>query len=217
MEFGPLSPIDGKHNECGEGDHAVKRDRQESVGVGHVELYRVESRHDDGDGNAQRNHYRGEAGSEPADRAMPAHFVYADQRRLGDEKDHPTREYGAVNPEQEGPWRGSVEETVIDRTTEAQHYKRGEQQRHREIEISANDPFQLGHRTRLFFRDRCKPDMFLVSDWDRHKTSSYLRGAAGIAAGPAFNSFDDSPFGPLDKPNQHIYIFPAIGVLFQLL
>jgi hypothetical protein len=153
MEFGPSSPIDGQRNDHAEGDHVVERDRQKSICVALIELNSVKSRHDDGYGSAQRNHHCGKPGSKPSKEPMPAHFVYADERGLGDEEGHPTRECGPMNPEQEWSRRGSVEEIVIDRTAEAPHHQRGEQQRHREIEISAHEPFELVRRARSFFSD----------------------------------------------------------------
>jgi hypothetical protein len=64
-----------------------------------------------------------------------------------------------------------VKETVVDRTAEANHHNHGEQQRHREIEISIHDPFELGHRARFFFTNRCSPAMFRTDDRDRHMNS----------------------------------------------
>ena len=111
---------------------------------------------------------------------MPAHFVYADQHGLTDEEGHPTGECGAVNPEQEGPRRGSVEETVIDRTTEAPHHQSGEQQRHQEVKISVHEPLELVRGARSSFSDRYRPYVFCGNERDRHKVS-LSAGVAGIA------------------------------------
>ena len=168
MEFGPFPPIDSQRNDHPKDDHVVERDRQKSICAALMELNCVKSCHDNGYDDAQRNHHRGEADSKPSKEAMPAHFVYADQRGLGDEEGHPTRECGTVNPEQVGPRHGSMKEIVVDCTAEAPHHNRGEQQRHREIEISAHEPFDLRRRAFSFFWDRCKPEMFRFDDGDRH-------------------------------------------------
>jgi hypothetical protein len=75
VEFGPVLLLDGKRNDHGKGDHAVERDRQKSICAVLMEFNCVESGYDNGYGDAQRNHQRGEPGSEPAEEAMPAHFV----------------------------------------------------------------------------------------------------------------------------------------------
>ncbi|MGA9494296.1 MAG: hypothetical protein WBV41_00470, partial [Terriglobales bacterium] len=82
VEFGPFLPIDGKRNDHGKGGHAVERDRQKSICVAQMELSCIESGHDNGYGNTQRNHHRREPSSKPAEEAMPVHFVYTDQRGL---------------------------------------------------------------------------------------------------------------------------------------
>jgi hypothetical protein len=168
MEFGPFPPIDSQRNDHAKDDHVVERDRQKSICAALMELNCVKSCHDNSYGDSQRNHHRGEPGSKPSKEAMPAHFLYADQRGLGDEEAHPTRECGAVNPEQEGPRHGGMKEIVVDRTAEAPHHKHGEKQRHREIEISVHEPFDLGHRAASFFSDRCRPDMFRFDDGEWH-------------------------------------------------
>src|SRR5271166_7065398 len=103
---------------------------------------------------------------------MPAHFVYANQHGLNDEEGDPTREYGPVNPEREGSWRDSVEETGADRVAEARHHQSGEQQRHREVKISVHEPLELVRGARSSFLDRYRPYyMFCGNDRGRHKVS----------------------------------------------
>src|SRR5271157_708974 len=145
MEFGPFPPIDGERNDHAKGDHVVERDRHKSLYAALMELNGVKSGHDDGCGNAQRHHHRGQPGPKPAEEAMPAHFVYTDQRGLSDEEGHPRCECGAVNPEKQGPRHGGVEEAGADRTAEAPYHKRGDQQRHEEIEVSFQKPSEPGH------------------------------------------------------------------------
>jgi len=65
-EFGPFPPIDGPRNDHAKSDHVVERDRQKNVRVAQMELNRVKPRHDNGDGDAQRHHQRGQPGSKPS-------------------------------------------------------------------------------------------------------------------------------------------------------
>ena len=60
--------------------------------------HHVKVRHDDGDGEAEYDHHRSKPRSKPTQEAMPAHFVYADQSGLKDEKHYPARKCRAVNP-----------------------------------------------------------------------------------------------------------------------
>ncbi len=96
------------------GDHVIERDAQKSIRVALIlmELNRVKAGHDDGGGNAQRNHHRRQPGAKPSDGAMPTDFVYTHQRGLTNEEDHPPGESRAMNPENEGPRHRGMEQVV---------------------------------------------------------------------------------------------------------
>jgi hypothetical protein len=68
----------------------------------------------------------------------------------------------AMNPENEGPRRRGMEKVGVDGTLEADDHNRREQQRHREIEISIQNPVTTGHgeRARFFSRAYGRPDAF---------------------------------------------------------
>src|SRR5271165_5426077 len=118
MEVRPSPPIDGQRNTRAEGDHVVVRDGHERLAVGLMELHRVKSGHDHVNDTTQHNHHRREAGSEPAEEAVPAYLADAHQTRLRDEEDHPGGECGAMHPEQRRPWRSGMEEIGTDSSAE---------------------------------------------------------------------------------------------------
>src|ERR1700733_3922844 len=101
---------------------------------------------------------------------MPADLTHAHQRGLCDEEDHPTRESGTVNPEQDGPRRRGVDEIGVDRAAEAPHDHPGEKQGHCEIEISAQEPFELV-LTCSFFHDDTRPELVRDDHRDWHRDS----------------------------------------------
>src|ERR1017187_7652722 len=68
-----------------------------------MELMDVKSAHNHRDRHAQRNHDRAKRRAKPAEAAVQAHMVCANQRGLDDIKDYPRRECGSVEPEEQWP------------------------------------------------------------------------------------------------------------------
>jgi hypothetical protein len=145
------APIDGKRNAHAKGDHVVERDAQKSTRAALMELNGVKAGHDDGSSNAQRNHHRRQPGAKPSDGAVPTEFAYTDQRGLTNEEDHPPGESCAMNPENEGPRHGGMEQVGVDGTLETGDHNRRDQQRHREIEISMQNLVTTSHGRRAQF------------------------------------------------------------------
>ena len=166
MQLGLGAPIDGEGDAHSKDDHVAERNAQKSIGATLMELNRVKAGHDDRRGGAQRNHHGGEPGAKPSDGAMPTDFVHTHQRGLKNEEDHPARERGAMNPENERPRHCRMEEIVVDGTLEACDHNHSQQQRHREIEIAAHDPVTTapGHRADFFLRAQRGPDVFCVDN-----------------------------------------------------
>jgi hypothetical protein len=106
MELGLFAPEDGKAETDGEGEHVEERDNQKRVRTGLVEPNGIEASHDDGRGNAQENHDGPDRGAEPAQEAMPAHMMGADQRGLKNEEHNPSGKGGRMDPEGEGASMG---------------------------------------------------------------------------------------------------------------
>ncbi len=118
MQLWFRAPINGQCNGRTEGNHVEERDAQKGIRAALMELHRVKAGHDEGRGSAQQNCHGGEPGTKPAEEAMPTDFVHADQRGLKTEEDQPRGESRAMNPENEGPRHGGMEQIVVDRTLE---------------------------------------------------------------------------------------------------
>ncbi len=149
MQLWLRAPINSKRHAHAKGDHVIERDTQESIHAALVELHRVKASHDDGGGDAQRNHHGGKPGAKPPNRTMPADFVDADQRRLKNEEDYPSCKSCAVNPEDEGTRHRGMKQVIVDRAPEAVNDNRRHQQRHRKIEVSLQKPVSAGERARF--------------------------------------------------------------------
>jgi len=164
VQFWLRAPIDGQRNAHRKGEHFIERDAQERVRVTQMELHVVEAGHDDGRGNAQRNHHGGEPDAKPSDEAMPTDLVHPDQRGLANEEDHPPGKNGRMNPENEGPRDGGMEQVVVDGAAEAGDHNRRQQQRHRKVEIPLQNPVTTGQgrRAQFFLRAHCWPDAFYL-------------------------------------------------------
>src|ERR1700721_3101234 len=69
-----------------------------------------------------------------------------------------------MNPEDEGPRDGRMEQVFVDGTLEAGNHNRRQQQRHREIEVATQNPVATGEgrRAQFFLRADCSPDAFYV-------------------------------------------------------
>lgn len=139
-----LAPENGEADERAEGEHVEERDAEKSVLARFVETERVEAGHDDGRCNTQRDHDGGEAGAEPSEKAMPTDFADAHQRGLGDEDEHPRSKSRAMKPEDQGPRNRGMEEVGIDGALEPGDYERGQQQRHKKIEVALQEHLWSG-------------------------------------------------------------------------
>jgi len=69
-----------------------------------------------------------------------------------------------MNPENEGPRHRGMEQVVIDGTLETGDHNGRDQQRHREIEISMQNPVTSGkgRRAQFLLRANYRPDAFYV-------------------------------------------------------
>src|SRR5579862_916773 len=135
MKIGLGSPVNREGKTPAEKDHVVERDREKRVDARLMKPVDIEAGHDDGNGDTEHDHPRAECGTEPADEAMDAHVMGADQCGLRDEKDYPTRKSRGVNPEKQGTGHGGVEKVKVDGAAEAPHDKPSKHQRHAEVKI----------------------------------------------------------------------------------
>ena len=99
MQFGLFAPVDGEREECREAGDVEERDAEKEGCVGLMELMELEARHDNGSGEAKRDHEGAESGTEPAEGSMYADVVRAHERRLKDEEEYPGREGCGMDPE----------------------------------------------------------------------------------------------------------------------
>ena len=154
VQFWLRAPIDGQRHAKAEGNHVIERNTQKSIRALLMELKRVKAGHDDSRGNAQRNHHRREPRAKPSNGAMPTDFVYADQRGLSNEKDHPPDESRGVNPKNERPRHRGMEQVVVNRAFEARNHDGSQQQRHRKIKIAMHHAVSTGQgrRPKFFLR-----------------------------------------------------------------
>jgi hypothetical protein len=88
MKLGLPAPVDGEAETDGKGGHVKERDEQKRVRARQVQLDGIEAPHHDGRCRAEENHAGPERGAEPAQRAVPAHTVRADQRGLENEENN---------------------------------------------------------------------------------------------------------------------------------
>src|SRR5262249_3476912 len=92
-----------------------------------------------------------------AESAVDANLVNTHERRLSDEEDNPRGEGGAVHPQKQWPWRVGVEQSDADGAAEAQKDEQSEYERHAEIEIAAEEYFELGRCAGFFFNASGQP------------------------------------------------------------
>jgi len=146
VKLRPLAPIDRQRHERAESEHVEERDAEKRVRARLVEAERVKAGHDDGGGNAQRNHHRRETGAKPSEEAMPADFVDAHQRGLSNEDEDPRCKSRGMKPEDQRPRNGGMEEVVVDRPLEAGDHDGSQQQRHYKIKIPLQESVERGRR-----------------------------------------------------------------------
>ena len=77
--------------------------------------------------------------AEPAEGAMQAHIAGAHQRGLEDEEKHPPGKNDGVDGEDEGRYGRGVQKVVPDGVAEAVDRHDGDQQRHTEVEVLAQE------------------------------------------------------------------------------
>ncbi len=135
MELRLFAPEDGEAETDGEGEHVEEGDDQERGCSRLVKTDGVEARHNDGRGNAKENHEGAERGAEPAQGAVPAHMVGADQRGLKNEEHNPARKSSGVDPEKDGARRRGVEQVLVDSVTETPDHDGRNEQRHGQVEV----------------------------------------------------------------------------------
>ena len=109
-----------------------------------MELMDVKSAHNHRDRHAQRYHDRAKHRAKPAEAAVQAHMVCANQRRLDDIKDYPRRECGSMEPEEQWPRFRRMKKVRIDCQTEAVHRDGGNHHRHSEVEITVHKSVMSG-------------------------------------------------------------------------
>jgi len=112
-------------------------DNGESRGVEWILLLDGESSDADGGPSADDNNGDGKSDTEPAQPAMQADVVGADERGLHNEEHNPPREHKRVNVQDKGWERRGMDEIMIDGVAEAVHHSRSDQQRHEEIKVLA--------------------------------------------------------------------------------
>jgi hypothetical protein len=141
---GLFAPVDGEGDADAEDEHIGVGDGEEGLRFFVVEGEGVEAGHDDGDGAAEDDHDGGETGAEPAEEAMDLDFFHTDESGLKDEEDDPEREGSAVEPEECGAGRVGVEEVGVDGAAETDEDGGGEDERHGEVEITAEEGLEVG-------------------------------------------------------------------------
>ena len=96
------------------------------------------------------NHHNcgGEYDAKPAKSAMQFDLVRANQRGLKDEEQHPAGKDDGVDGEDEGRQRRSVQKIVRDGLAEAVDHDHGNQERHTEVEVLAEESRGGGVRAR---------------------------------------------------------------------
>jgi len=145
MELGLLAPVDSECKGHGEAGKVHYLDDGESRGVEWVVLLNGEANHAGGGPSADDNNGDGESDTEPAEAAMQADVVRADQRGLHDEEHNPSGEHNGVDVQDKGWKRRGMYEVMVDGVAEAVHHSRGDQQRHEEIKVLPPEARTLGH------------------------------------------------------------------------
>ena len=135
MEFGILAPKDRQGKGHREASDVPQGDEDVRVGIGISQDAQVKALHEDGDGNAKRGNQGAQSYAEPAEAAMQTNIARAYEGGLKDEKEHPAKEDGSVNIEEQRARRGRVDEIPTDGMTKAVDYDGQKEQRHREVEI----------------------------------------------------------------------------------
>lgn len=102
MELGLPAPVDSERKGHGEADKVHHLDNEESRGVEWVLLLDGEPSHAGRGQNAEDNNGDGESDTEPAEPAMHADVVGADQRGLHNEEHNPSGEHNGVDVQDKG-------------------------------------------------------------------------------------------------------------------
>ena len=89
-----------------------------------------------------------EGETEPAQGAMQGHVVGAHQRGLENEEEHPTGKDDGVDGEYEGRYGRGVQQVLPDGVAEAIDHDHGNQQRHAEVKVLAQESSRGGVRVR---------------------------------------------------------------------
>ena len=144
MELRLFAPEDGEAEADAEGEHVEEGFDQKGVRAGLVETDRVEARHDDGRGNTERNHDGAERCAEPAQGAVHAHMMGADQCGLKNKGHNPAGECGRVDPEEEGSRQSRMEKVFVDSMAETPYDNGCDEQRHDEVEILVQQTVSAG-------------------------------------------------------------------------
>src|SRR6202050_1981193 len=85
--------------------------------------------------SADDNNGDADSDTEPAEAAMQADVVRADQRGLHDEEHNPSGEHNGVDVQDKGWKRRGMYEVMVDGVAEAVDHSRSDQQRHEEIKV----------------------------------------------------------------------------------
>jgi len=149
MVLRPLAKIDRQRHARAEDDHVAPENREEGRSALPVDHSYLEPQHDYRHHEAREDHGYGQCRTKPAQHAMHADLAQAHQGRLRDEQHDPGREGRGVKPQQQWSWRLGMQQARIDRMAEGPDRKPGHQQRHAEIEISAQKGLETAGRADL--------------------------------------------------------------------
>lgn len=175
MKFGLLAPKDGEREEGGKANHVEKRDDQKRLDgrSARLRVNQMEPPHDDGGGDADKDHRGGKSGSDPSGGAMELHVVGLYEHRLEEEEAEPSDEERAVNPEKRGPGRSGIQQIFAHCVAESVEDDGGNQQRHQEIEVLVEERRAL--RRRFGAADCAVSDFSLSNGCGRHWRGMVLR------------------------------------------
>jgi len=155
MELGLLAPVDSESKGYGEAGKVHDLDNRESRGVEWVLLFDGKPNYADGGPRADDNNSGSEPDTEPAELAMHADVVGADQRGLHNEEHNPSGEHNCVDVKDKGWERRGMYEVMVDGVAEAVDNSHSDQQRHEEIKVLTPETPTLGRhhiRQRVRFR-----------------------------------------------------------------
>jgi hypothetical protein len=144
VERGLAPPEDAKGEPDGEDGHVAEGDELEGVGTGFFEDGNVKVAEDDGRDAAERDHGDADARDEPAERAVDADVVRADEGGLQEEEQQPGREGGCVEPQDTRTGDGRAEEDIVDGVAEAPEDDGDHEEGHREVEVLVDEAVAPG-------------------------------------------------------------------------